>query len=152
MKKNERLDAEAIQFAEEAEKIGLHPCYVGFVRLFNEGRYYEAHDILEHLWLKGAGGDHAYFKGLIQISGGFVHLRLNYLQPNHYKFRHRLRPALRLFELGIGNIRPYGPVYMRLPVEDLCAVCASLIGQIRESEFCGNPWRPETRPRLIWAG
>ena len=34
------------------------PCYQGYFRCcFNEGRYYEAHDVLEHLWLGGGRAD-----------------------------------------------------------------------------------------------
>jgi predicted metal-dependent hydrolase len=80
MNKGERISQfvqalEGASPAEEGGEIGRHPCYRGFFRCWNEQRYYEAHDVLEHLWLKTTSGDADYFKGLIQAAGGFVHLQ-----------------------------------------------------------------------------
>ena len=52
-----------------------HPYYLAFFRCWNEQRYYEAHDVLEQLWLKTKSPDADYFKGLIQAAGAFVHLQ-----------------------------------------------------------------------------
>ena len=59
------------------------PCYLGYFACFNEQRYYEAHDVLEHLWLKEgrSAPDYAFHKGLIQLAGGFVHLKLQWAWP-----------------------------------------------------------------------
>ncbi|MBV9128707.1 MAG: DUF309 domain-containing protein, partial [Verrucomicrobia bacterium] len=71
-----------------------HPCFLGYRRLFDEARYYEAHDVLEHLWL-GARGDRnfLFYKGLIQLAGAFVHLQKQHAAPAHPKHGRRLRPA-----------------------------------------------------------
>jgi len=56
--------------------------YLGYFDCFNQELFYEAHDVLEDLWLldrKGPDGD--FFKGLIQLAGAFVHLQKNRLQP-----------------------------------------------------------------------
>jgi predicted metal-dependent hydrolase len=91
------------------EEIARHPCYVGFFRCWNEQRYYEAHDVLEHLWLRTTTDDARYFKGLIQAAGGFVHLQKQYLRPTHPKDGRRLYPAVRLFRLAENNLAPYAP-------------------------------------------
>ena len=69
--------------ADEAtsDEIAQHPCYLGFFRCWNEQRYYEAHDVLEHLWLRTKSEDANYFKGLIQAAGGFVHLQKQHARP-----------------------------------------------------------------------
>src|SRR5438067_657768 len=36
----------------------LDPHYQGFFQCFNEQRYYEAHDVLEHLWLQNRDENH----------------------------------------------------------------------------------------------
>ena len=89
----------------------LDPCYQGYFRCFNEGRYSEAHDVLEHLWLQGGrtDPDHAFYKGLIQVAGAFVHLRKQHEHPAHAKHGRRLRPAARLFALAAANLAAYGP-------------------------------------------
>ena len=56
--------------------------YLGYFDCFNRELFYEAHDVLEDLWLldrKGADGD--YYKGLIQLAGAFVHLQKGRLKP-----------------------------------------------------------------------
>lgn len=40
------------------------------VRLFNERRYFEAHDLLEEVWLGRAGREKTLYQGLIQVAVG----------------------------------------------------------------------------------
>lgn len=55
---------------------GVDPHYAAYFALFNAGRYYDAHDALEALWLPvRRTPEGAFFKGLIQLAGAFVHLR-----------------------------------------------------------------------------
>ena len=72
---------------QTTDEIADHPCYVGYFRCWNEQRYYEAHDVLEHLWLRTKSDDANYFKGLIQAAGGFVHLQKQYAAANPPKGR-----------------------------------------------------------------
>src|SRR4051812_7918767 len=90
-------------------EIAQHPCYRGFFHCWNEQRYYEAHDVLEHLWLDTNSEDADYFKGLIQAAGGFVHLQKHYEFPTHRVHGRRLGPAVRLFRLAEKNLTPYAP-------------------------------------------
>src|SRR5256885_10158201 len=75
--------------------------YLGYFELFNRGLFYESHDVLEELWLpvrqKPEG---AFYKGLIQLAGAFVHLQKN-----------RLRPAAALFKLARNNLQSYSPLH-----------------------------------------
>jgi hypothetical protein len=94
---------------------GLDPHYAGWFACFNRGAYYEAHDVLEALWLRERGGaNDLYYKGLIQLAGAFVHLQ-----------KGRLRPSDALFRLAEGNLGRYGPRHERLDV-------AGVLGWIRE--------------------
>lgn len=130
--------------------LALDPCYQGYFRCFNAGDYYEAHDVLEHLWLKdGPGGEnYAFYKGLIQLAGAFVHLRKQHEHPTHAKHGRRLGPAARLFELARGNLAPYGPHHLALDVEAARVLCARQAAALAESGFTRNPWSPQTAPRL----
>jgi hypothetical protein len=108
MKKTERI-------ADFVAELGTHsgngnnPYLAGYFECFNSGRYYEAHDVLEDLWLRQGKEhpDYAFHKGLIQLAGGFVHIRLQNLYPEHPKHGRRLAPARRLLLLAAGNLRPY---------------------------------------------
>lgn len=126
----------------------LHPCYQGYFRCFNEGRYYEAHDVLEHLWLGGRDENWAFYKGLIQIAGAFVHLQKQSLRPDHPKDGKRLRPACRLFALGLANLLPYGSRHLGLDLSNLERLCAEYVAVIAASDFQRNPWSPDHAPQL----
>ncbi len=146
MKKSERIEAE-IGGAYHGPLTG-HPCYTGWFEEFNAGRYYEAHDVLEHLWLQTEGANHAFFKGLIQLAGAFVHLRKQFEHPSHPKHGRRLRPAGRLFQLAHGNLETYAPTHLRLDVNAVLRFIQKWFGALESSEFESNPWSPEARPVL----
>lgn len=74
------------------------PRYAGFFECFNRGLYFEAHEVLEELWLETKGDLAGFYKGLIQLAGAFVHLS-----------KSRSGPALRLLRLAEGNLAPYAP-------------------------------------------
>ena len=147
MKKSERLTA----FVEQLDTdpgIALDPCYQGYFTCFNAAQYYEAHDVLEHLWLQCTDGNYLFYKGLIQIAGAFVHLKLQALYPDHSKHGRRLQPASRLFLRGVEHIAPYGPVHLRLDVAALCQLCSEMADKIIQSDFSRNPWSARQPPQL----
>jgi len=126
---------------------GLDPHYEGYFTCFNTQRYYEAHDVLEHLWLQTSDANHAFYKGLIQLAGAFVHLQKQFNRPDHPKDRTRTRPAVRLFHLAFRNLAPYRPRHLRLDVAQACALSTTLADQITHSKYA-NPWTPDSAPRL----
>jgi hypothetical protein len=130
------------------EAPALDPCYVAWFERFNACEYYEAHDVLEALWLRTSDSNRGFFKGLIQIAGAFVHLRRQRERPLHAKDSMRLRPAARLFLRGAEHLAPYGAVHLRLDVASLRAFCESLARGIEASGFAENPWNPATPPHL----
>src|SRR5665213_3355659 len=93
---------------------GMDPHYFGYFDYFNRGLFYEAHDVLEQLWLADRNSpDYAFYKGLIQLAGAFVHLQ-----------KGRLRPAAALFKLAHANFANYPEKYQRLDIEQLQALIA----------------------------
>ena len=100
MKKSARMES-FIGGLGLVQTTSFDPCYLGYFECFNTQNYYEAHDVLEHLWLKDgrSAPDYAFYKGLIQLAGGFVHLKLQHANPTHPKHGKRLAPARRLFLL-----------------------------------------------------
>jgi predicted metal-dependent hydrolase len=135
--------------AERArDEIAQHPCYLGFFRCWNEQRYYEAHDVLEHLWLQTESEDANFFKGLIQAAGGFVHLQKQYARPTHPKDGRRMYPAVRLFRLAEKNLQPFAPIRHRLDVSKLLALLGAQTNAVTKGHYRANPWSPETAPSL----
>jgi len=137
------------EYLRARESAGEHPAgYELFFDLFNKGEYFEAHDVLEHLWLGCRDSNALFYKGLIQIAGGFVHLRKQFLRPGHPKDGKRLAPACRLLALGSSNLHGFEPRHMGLDVKMLRALCNKVARGIEESGFQSNPWTPQTRPLI----
>src|SRR5881296_24366 len=127
MSKRERISQLVAELGGDDVDLGRtdvakHPFYRAFFRCWNEQRYYEAHDVLEQLWLKTDADDGDFFKGLIQASGAFVHLqkRLSAFAPRHHG----------------------------LDVGALCHLLRAYADQIIASDYKINPWSPETAPKL----
>ncbi|HEX8372966.1 MAG TPA: DUF309 domain-containing protein [Chthoniobacterales bacterium] len=150
MKKTDRISDFVKELApsDGSEDSLFDARYLGYFVCFNRGEYYEAHDVLEDLWLKTTGPDYGFYKGLIQIAGAFVHLRKQFERPQHHKDGKRMRPATRLFDLGMKNIAPFSPIRYRLNVEELIRFCAKNRDAICESDFQSNPWNPAFLPQL----
>jgi len=129
-------------------EVARHPCYVGFFRCWNEQRYYEAHDVLEHLWLKTESEDASYFKGLIQAAGGFVHLQKQFARPTHPKDGRRLFPAVRLFRLAEKNLAPFAPTRHGFDVDRFLELLRRQMELIVASDHQTNPWSPATAPKI----
>ena len=150
MKKSERITI-FVSGLERHPDATLDHHYTGYFACFNDQKYYEAHDVLEHLWLKQSDTNHNYYKGLIQIAGAFVHLQKQFQHPTHAKHGRRLRPATRLFQLGMRNLERYRPFHLQLDVESLHHLCARLVDKIVESDYQRNPWSPSHAPKLSLA-
>ena len=145
MKKGEKIQA----FVESLGGVSAHDaCYEGYFVCFNDQKYYEAHDVLEHLWLKEQGSSHQFFKGLIQLAGAFVHLQKQYRRPEHPTDGRRLRPAWRLFKLAHTNLEPYLPTFLDLDVRSVLELCLKNMLAIEGAEFKTNPWSPVSAPTL----
>jgi predicted metal-dependent hydrolase len=125
-----------------------HPYYRAFFRCWNEQQYYEAHDVLEQLWLDTKSSDAEFLKGLIQAAGAFVHLQKRFEHPLHAKHSRRLPPAVRLFRLAQENLTNFAPRHYALDVDGLCQLLSRYADEIVASEYTINPWSPETAPRL----
>src|SRR5204863_6553791 len=77
-----------------------------FFDCFNQQRFFEAHEVLEELWLPERGKPKGlFYQGLIQLAGAFVHVQ-----------KSRLGPARALFRLADENLEKYLPVYEELDV------------------------------------
>ena len=153
MSKGERISRLVTELAGEdvdLAKIDIasHPYYRAYFQCWNEQRYYEAHDVLEQLWLNTDTDDDDFFKGLIQAAGAFVHLKKNFEHPAHAKHSRRLKPAVRLFLLAEKNVAPYLPVHHALDVAALLNLLRNAREEITRSDFKLNPWSPDTAARL----
>jgi hypothetical protein len=112
--------------------------YLGYFDCFNRRLFYEAHDVLEDLWLAdktGVNGD--FYKGLIQLAGAFVHLQ-----------KDRLRPAAALLTLTRTNLAKYPPRHEGLNLTAVNHMIGHWLRALAAGEFAINPLTPANAPQL----
>jgi predicted metal-dependent hydrolase len=132
--KHERMTELARNYSGD----GVDPCYAGYFALFNEQKFYEAHDILEHLWLPDRHGVNGnFYKGLIQLAGAFVHLQ-----------KQRLRPSAALFKLARTNLEKYPALHEKLDLAAVQQLIATWLRLLEQDEFTVNPLTATNAPRL----
>ena len=153
MNKGERISQFVAELVGEdvdlaAADVAQHPFYRAYFECWNQQLYYEAHDVLEQVWLNKDSEDDDFFKGLIQAAGGFVHLQKHFEHPEHPKHSRRLRPAVRLFALAENNLARYAPKHHALDVGGLVDLLRRTREQIVASSYESNPWSPERAPKL----
>ncbi len=133
--KSKRITAMVEQFREG----NLDPHYTGYFHCFNQQLFYEAHDVLENLWLAdkhGANGN--FYKGLIQLAGSFVHLQ-----------KKRLRPSAALFKLARANLEKYPRVHERLDVSAILSLIAAWLCHLEAESFTKNPLDHASAPKIF---
>ena len=114
--------------------------YLGFFECFNQGLFFESHDVLEELWLAQGkvGSNYGFYKGLIQLAGAFVHLQKN-----------RLRPAAALFGLARTNLVPYSAIHECLDLAEVRAMIEWWMGELEAGGFARNPLTAGNAPKLF---
>ena len=133
-----KKSAKIAELIEGCQGQGRDAHYLGYFECFNEQLFYEAHDVLEELWLgQRDGPNYGFYKGLIQFAGAFVHLQKN-----------RLRPAGALFKLSRKYLAPYPEIHEGLDLRRVRAMIDEWAGQLERKDFSENPLTPERIPRL----
>jgi predicted metal-dependent hydrolase len=127
---------EALIASWQGRELDAH--YLGYFECFNRGLFYEAHDVLEELWLPNRNGSNGpFYKGLIQFAGAFVHLQ-----------KRRLGPAAALLRLAHANLQNYPAIHERLAVNDVLASIDHWLERLEPTRSTRNPLSAETAPRL----
>lgn len=113
---------------------------LGFVATFNAGRFYEAHDVLEELWLRerhGAEGE--FYQGLIQLAGAFVHVE-----------KGGRAPATSLLKLARGRLGAYPAGHLGLDTQHVLTFIEDWLGALA-STTSERPLLPlPSFPELKW--
>jgi hypothetical protein len=103
--------------------------YLAYFDCFNRRLFFEAHEVLEVVWLpQRHAPDGSFYKGLIQLAGAFVHLR-----------KERLGPALALFKLAAANLRLYPPFHHGLNLAKVKHLIVECERVLLSSNLAANP-------------
>ena len=113
--------------------------YLAYFECFNRQLFFEAHEVLEEIWLKERGKTKDFFyKGLIQLAGAFVHLQKN-----------RLRPAASLLNLARRNLDDYSPNFESLEMIQVNRMILEWLARIDAASSGLNPLAMFGPPRLF---
>jgi predicted metal-dependent hydrolase len=134
-KKSEKISA----LIDSCRGRDLPAHYLGYFECFNRQMFYEAHDVLEELWLAEgkAGANYGFYKGLIQFAGAFVHLQ-----------KGRLRPAAALFKLSRSYLEKLPSPHQSLDVARVISLGASWIELLEQEGFQRNPLHQISAPTV----
>jgi predicted metal-dependent hydrolase len=133
-----RKSARIAQMVEPFGNEKPDPHYSSYFDCFNRGLFFEAHEVIEELWLRDKHGPNgAFYKGLIQFAGAFVHLQ-----------KDRLRPAAALFKLALANLEKYPREHERLNLAAVCQLIQKWLGSLGSSHFEKNPLTDGNAPKL----
>jgi predicted metal-dependent hydrolase len=114
------------------------PHYLGYFECFNQQRFFEAHEVLEALWLPQRDGPNGlFYKGLIQLAGAFVHWQKN-----------RPGPSAALFKLARTNLQKYPATHEGLSVKNVLVMTEEWLGQITAIPPGVIPPAPTNAPQL----
>ena len=134
-KKSEKIQ----RLLERHRGKSLDAHYLCYFDCFNSGLYYEAHEVLEKLWLpmrRDEGG--AFYKGLIQLAGAFVHLQKN-----------RLRPAAALFKLAQANLKKFPAVQQNISITAVLDLIQESLAKLESGQFTLNLLSHENAPKVF---
>jgi uncharacterized protein len=92
----------------------MEPELQEFIELFNSKEFFDAHEVLEQLWVRTEGEDKNFYKGLIQCAVALAHLQ-----------RGNRKGANKVCSTACAYLDHYDPDYLGFPAE-------SLVQQMRE--------------------
>ena len=87
----------------------LHPKAIAGMELFNQGRYFEAHEALEPAWRAESGPVRDLYRGILQVGVVYLHIT-QYNYPGALKVYQRCRKWLLLWPetcrgVAVGRLR-----------------------------------------------
>ncbi len=102
------------------------------VRLFNERKFFECHDLFEEIWMNEDGSEGEFFRGLIHLAVGCYHMN-----NNNY------RGAKSQLIKGTQKLEPYKPEYLGVGLSPLLESFRDIIldverviqGQLRHNQI-----------------
>ena len=109
------------------------PRYLQYFRLFREEKYFEAHEILESLWLETKGEQRVFYQGLIQLAAALVHFQ-----------KGNLDGARELVQNASKHFLPYLPKYGGVEISLILKEFEKFL-----AEWSKNPSQPLRAKKFI---
>jgi CheY-like chemotaxis protein len=104
------------------------------LELFNQGDYFESHEVIEQAWMEERGPVRIMYQGVLQIGVACHHIR-----------NKNWRGAMKLLERGIPKVRRFSPSCMGLNLANLLADAEAIRQELIR---LGSEWNGEFNPAL----
>ncbi|MFA9429260.1 DUF309 domain-containing protein [Egicoccus sp. AB-alg2] len=111
-----------VPLAEEHEPSSVEEALRLGVALWNDERFFEAHECLEHVWHAAPEADADFWQGVIQVAVAGVHLQ-----------RGNLSGAISLFRRAAERLDPYPDVHRGVDVEQLRVACTGAVAALEDA-------------------
>lgn len=99
------------------------------VELFNQGKFFDSHEVLEELWMECSGERKKFLQGIIQVAVAFHHLR-----------KSNFIGASRLLSAGIEKLSSFDSAQQLIDLPPLLAALSPLHVQLHRGEIVSPAW------------
>jgi predicted metal-dependent hydrolase len=101
----------------------LDPRAIDGIRLFNEGKYFEAHEVLEDAWREEPGSIRDLYQGILQVAVCYLHItRQNY------------KGALKMYHRSLKWLAKWPDVMLGIHVGKLKTDLVAVVAELRRLE------------------
>lgn len=112
--------------------------YLQFFECWNQRRFWDCHEVLEHVWHGASGQDRRFYQGLIQGAAAFVHLE-----------KMSTEPAGRLLAAALEKLDGLPPRYMGFALREFVDLLEIWQAKVMLKEALGEfEFSPEMLPKL----
>ncbi|GGI07255.1 DUF309 domain-containing protein [Egicoccus halophilus] len=112
-----------VPLAQEHEPRSVEEALLLGVALWNDERFFEAHECLEHVWHAAPEADREFWQGVIQVAVAGVHLQ-----------RGNLAGATALFGRAADRLAGYPDVHRGIDVEQLRVACTGARAALQDAD------------------
>jgi uncharacterized protein len=105
------------------------------IRLFNEGRFFECHEILEAFYHEAADENKPFVEGLIQLAAAF----------RMYRDFGEIKGPVRMIHQALIRFENYQPSFLQIQVKDLCQAAEAWTKAV---ENAAPPASPASIPKI----
>lgn len=105
------------------------------IELFNEGEYYECHEVIEHAWNDETGSVRIMFQGILQVGVACHHVQ-----------NRNWRGAMKLLQRSIPKIQRFAPHCMGIDLAKLLADAEAIQAELLRLE---PNWQGEFNKKLL---
>ena len=119
---------------EESTKI-LKDSLFTALNLFNNHKWYEAHDAFEEIWNSVDGDERQVIQGILQVSVSQFHLS-----------KGNLNGATILLGEGLGRIKSRTKINLGIDLDSFCLSLEDLLRKLQHNETLNEKDRPYLKP------